>query len=237
MSNSCVDTENGSPNPPVDRQTSVAKIVSSPVATQIPCTDYEKSRGNNEPTTKESQEAQESSEEENFPGDLSVKCTTPLSGVDAEMESVEDSQDMWTSATSSQVSEDKGVEIGFSGRLDHTFFRPVSLPENTKPATVEEGFENFKARIDDAFSSFKRDIQSVLGVEEKTSIAVMKDILAEKDGIIGLLKAEIDQLRGELEKCKELVHQHGKETEEWADRMMNLICRLPGLDGVDGVEV
>jgi hypothetical protein len=150
------------------------------------------------------------------------------------MESVEDSQDMWTSATSSDSSENKGVEVGYSGQRDSAFIQTypaVSLPEQTIPASIEDGFGIFKAHVEDAFSSFTREIQSVLAVEDRSSIVIMKDMLAEKDGIINLLKAEIDQLRNELEKCRELVYQHGKETEEWADRMMGLICRLPGVEG------
>jgi uncharacterized coiled-coil protein SlyX len=198
----------------------------------MPSTDSDTKAEDNEPTTANSQDAEASSEVENSPGDTSIRCPTPSFGVDAEMESVEDSQDMWTSATSSNVSQDKGVEIGFSERFEKKFSRPVSLPQQTMPAAVEEGFGVFKAHIEDAFLSFKRDMESVLSVEENSSIAIMKDMLAEKDGIISLLKAEIDRLRNELEKCRELVHQHGKETEEWADRMRNLICRLPDFEGV-----
>ncbi|CRG88432.1 hypothetical protein PISL3812_05462 [Talaromyces islandicus] len=226
------NTEINCPHPPGNRAISVAEIPSSPAATQMPSTDFENRTEGNEPATGNFQDVEPSSEEEDSPVDSSNRCPTSSSGVDTEMGSVEDSQDMWTSVASSEDSEDEGVEIGFSGRLESAFSRPVSLPEQAIPAAVEEGFGTFKAHVEDAFASFKRDIESVLGVEEKRIIVIMKDILAEKDGIISLLKAEIDQLRSELEKCRQLVHQHGKETEEWADRMMNLICRLPDFEGV-----
>ncbi|QKX57582.1 uncharacterized protein TRUGW13939_04700 [Talaromyces rugulosus] len=224
------EMEHDSPGPFVSQQVSSSN---SP-ATPIPSTDCENGAGDNEPTTEESEGAEESSGKENYPEDSSSRCPTPPLGVDVEMESVEDSQDMWTSATSSDGSEDKGVEIGYSGQRDNAFvqtYPAVSLPEQTIPASIEDGFGIFKAHIEDAFLSFKREIQSGLAVEDRSSIGIMTDMLAEKDGIIGLLKAEIDQLRNELEKCRELVHQHGKETEEWADRMMGLICRLPGVEG------
>lgn len=228
--NAYLGTEGGSSDPSVNRQISASN---SP-ATPIPTTDCENSARDNESTTEDSCDAEVNPEKYDYPKDSTSKCPIPPLRVDVETESVQDSEDMWTSVTSSDSSGDEGVEIGYTGQLQNAFFQtcpPVPLPEQTLPASVEEGFGVFKAHIEDAFSSFKREIQSALAVEDKSSIMIMKDMLTEKDGIISLLKAEIDQLRNELEKCRELVHQHGKETEEWADRMMGLICRLPGFEG------
>ncbi|KAH8694253.1 hypothetical protein BGW36DRAFT_384608 [Talaromyces proteolyticus] len=90
--------------------------------------------------------------------------------------------------------------------------------------------ERIDEAVDDGFSSIEEQIGTALISNHmaNSDLRVARVLVHSLREEIRALEAQNENLRNELQRCEERLYQHGRETEEWVDRMKEMLRRIPG---------